>query len=454
MLAPTHSIFGVFLTLIILAVFGVQWGLHWTIIMWAIVGSILPDIDHPRSVIGRLFPYISIPLERKYGHRTMTHSLVGWVASSMLFSFLVLLVFGILNLFRVSDLGFSISEMVPRWIGAFSIGFFSHLVLDMFNRRGSQMFWPDPGRDVIPRNPQFRPESGSKIEAFIFIFLLLLMFLAFPISKYGLGSSLRWLLATPGSAIEEFKTLKTHAYLEFKGVFRETKVPVEGEAEILDVENQRLIILYKGPVLRSPKGEGENVYSLSDELAADILTSKVRVKKTLIPLKVERREYENKSKDYLLAQIPKGALVSGVIHLPAGMEIVFSNPQPLSPNPYKTMEQKGDDLILNYATKKQLADLGLTESFEIQRRKDTAELAKLQAEAGKLSLQVQGIEQGGGLTPLGQELLMSKEKHAEQAQELATLKSRLDETNIKIDEVKLNIGSRKLVFSGEVYIRQ
>ncbi|MFH1683493.1 MAG: metal-dependent hydrolase [Candidatus Margulisiibacteriota bacterium] len=436
MLAPTHSIFGVFLTLIILAVFGVQWGLHWTIIMWAIFGSILPDIDHPRSVIGRIFPRISIPLERKYGHRTVTHSLVGWVVSSMIFGFL--LSFGVWLLSIISSLEGGYWDLLPRWIAAFSIGYFSHLVLDMFNKRGSQMFWPDPGRDVIPRNPQFRPESGSKIEAFIFIFLLLLMFLAFPISKHGLGSSLRWLLATPGSAIQEFKSLKVHAYLEFKGVLRSTQTPVEGEAEILDADYRRLIILYKN-----------NVYTLSDELAADILASKVRVEKTTIPLKVERREYENKSKEYLLAQIPKGALVSGVIHLPPGMDIKF----PKFEGSYKTMEQKGDDLILNYATKKQLADLGLTESFEIQRRKDQAGLTKLQAEAAKLALQIQELENSGGLTPLGQELLMSKEKQAQQVQELAELKSRLDETNIRIDEVKLNIGSRKLVFSGEVYLR-
>lgn len=55
MLAPTHSVFGIFLTLIILAVFGVQWGLHWTIILFAILGAIIPDIDHPKSIIGRLF---------------------------------------------------------------------------------------------------------------------------------------------------------------------------------------------------------------------------------------------------------------------------------------------------------------------------------------------------------------------------------------------------------------
>ncbi|MBI5700994.1 hypothetical protein HZC34_03995 [Candidatus Saganbacteria bacterium] len=55
-------------------------------------------------------------------------------------------------------------DLPIRWIAAFSISYFSHLILDIFNRRGSKMFWPDPGRDVIPRNPKFRSESGSKDE--------------------------------------------------------------------------------------------------------------------------------------------------------------------------------------------------------------------------------------------------------------------------------------------------
>ena len=146
MLAPTHSVFGIFLTLIILAVFGVQWSLHWTIILFAILGAIIPDIDHPKSIIGKFFYIISAPLERRYGHRTITHSLVGWVICTVLFSLILLFVVWIFGI--VWKLEFDAWNLLPRWIAAFSISYFSHLVLDMFNRRGSQLFWPDPGRDA------------------------------------------------------------------------------------------------------------------------------------------------------------------------------------------------------------------------------------------------------------------------------------------------------------------
>ena len=317
----------------------------------------------------------------------------------------------------------------------------------MFNPRGSQMFWPDPGRDVLPKNPKFRPESGSRVEILIFVILFMLMLLAFPISKYGIASSLRWLLATPGSAIAEFKSLKTHSYVEFKGFFTETKEPVEGRAEILDVDKQRLVVLYK-PALSGV--EGGKIYTLSDELAADITASHVRMKRTNIPIKIEKKEFKDESRERLLSMVPDGALVSGTVKLPEGLEIEI----PVYPTSYQPMDQKSGNLILSFATKEQIEALALTEQFNLQRRKDQANLDQLNAQAYKIRSQIRAIESGGGLTPLGKELLMSKAEVEKQKAQIAELRSQLDEINVKIEELRLKMTARKFVFSGEVYIRQ
>jgi hypothetical protein len=323
----------------------------------------------------------------------------------------------------------------------------SHLLLDMLNPRGSQMFWPNPGRDVMPKNPKFRPESGSKAEILIFIILFALMLLAFPIFKYGVASSLRWLLATPGSAIQEFQSLKTHTYIDFKGYFTETKEPVEGKAEILDVDKQRLVILYKG-----------DLYTMSDALAADITASHVRVKRTNTPIKIKHKTFSNESREYLLSQIPRNALVSGTVKLPTGLDIEFPTyaglPRAESRGSYKPMEQKGDDLILAFATKDQIANLALTENFNLQKRKDQANLDQLETQAQKIRKQIREVESGGGLTPLGKKMLLSKEDIEKQQSQLTELKSQLDEINVKIEELKIKMKARRFVFSGEVYLRQ
>jgi len=55
-------------------------------ISWALaaVASVLPDVDLPPARIGRLFWFISAPLERRFGHRTLTHSLLLLTALAVL----------------------------------------------------------------------------------------------------------------------------------------------------------------------------------------------------------------------------------------------------------------------------------------------------------------------------------------------------------------------------------
>ena len=185
-------------------------------------------------------------------------------------------------------------------------------------------------------------------------------------------------------------------------------------------------------------------------MAADISASHVRLKRTNTPIKVTKKEFENESRDALLAQIPAGALVSGTVKLPESMDIQF----PAFPGSFKPLTQKSGNLILAYASKDQIAKLALTESFNLQKRKDQAALAQLYAQSDKLKSQIAEVESGGGLTPLGKELMMNKEEVKKQKAQLAELNGQLDETNVKIDELQLKIKARKFAFSGEVYLRQ
>lgn len=47
-------------------------------------GSLLPDIDHPQSVIGRRLPITSGFLHKSVGHRSLTHSIFFLIATFLL----------------------------------------------------------------------------------------------------------------------------------------------------------------------------------------------------------------------------------------------------------------------------------------------------------------------------------------------------------------------------------
>jgi len=434
MLAPTHGLFGVFLTLIILALFGVKMSLHWTIWLFSILGAIIPDIDHTKSIIGKFFPLISKQLEEKYGHRTITHSVWGWAVSTLILGLILIL------LHFIGFRAWSSGVINWRWIAAFSIGYISHLLIDMVNFRGVPLLWPEKIRFVVFKNPKMRLESGARLEALIGMILIIFVILALPLSKYGLMSSLRWMLATSGSAIEEYKESNLISMVEFSGYFTADKQPVEkGLAEILDVQNKRLIVYYK-----------DNVYTLSDELAADIIADKVRVKMTDKPLKIERKNFTNLTREFLESQIPKGGLISGTVGLPPGLKLDL----PDFTGGYARLEQKGDDLVLNFADRKLIKGLELTEEFKLELEKDRTELSNLLLAREITLSKIKQLESEEGLTPLGEQLLLSGEKAEKRRQEIAELESKLAEINLKIKDVRLRIKSRQLLFSGTVYIRQ
>lgn len=94
------------------------------ILLASTFGALLPDIDHKGSKIGRMFPFISYPLSQAFGHRTLTHSLT-------LFVPLFLIVTSVTTIYGYS------------WIGiAFLLGYFSHIVLDLFTPKGLLLFYP------------------------------------------------------------------------------------------------------------------------------------------------------------------------------------------------------------------------------------------------------------------------------------------------------------------------
>ncbi len=95
----------------------------------AVAGSLLPDIDHPSSKLGRAVPFLSYPLAALFGHRGITHSLL---AISALVGVLIWL--GATHL----------------WAAALIVGYLSHLVGDFFTPSGVPLLWPMKARFRAP----------------------------------------------------------------------------------------------------------------------------------------------------------------------------------------------------------------------------------------------------------------------------------------------------------------
>ncbi|ABO49468.1 membrane-bound metal-dependent hydrolase [Desulforamulus reducens MI-1] len=96
----------------------------------AVIASLVPDFDTPKSTLGRIFPFISYPLSLA-GHRSITHSFAG----AALLAIPIVLAQGYL----------SMNLLTP-----FLIGYLSHLLLDIFTPQGCPLLWPIPLHIKLP----------------------------------------------------------------------------------------------------------------------------------------------------------------------------------------------------------------------------------------------------------------------------------------------------------------
>ncbi len=127
------------------------------IIPISLFSSLLPDLDHPRSYLGCKFKLISFFLSNYFGHRKITHSLFG-----MLFFFVFIF---FMNIFYFN---FDFDVIIGIYLG-----YFSHILADMFTYNGIDFLWPYKFKFRIPFIYIF---LNKKIESYFCIFLLFLSF--------------------------------------------------------------------------------------------------------------------------------------------------------------------------------------------------------------------------------------------------------------------------------------
>lgn len=139
------------------------------------IGSLLPDIDHPNSHIGKFFPGItSFFRHNNIIHRELTHSLYA--------TLLILLFFLCINLLlKVFFLSLYNSMYIYIFAGQFGIliGYLSHILLDMINPSGVCLLYPLKKRYrlCISNMITLNSSEESNLKSFFDFFTLLLTLL-------------------------------------------------------------------------------------------------------------------------------------------------------------------------------------------------------------------------------------------------------------------------------------
>jgi inner membrane protein len=227
MTAPTHIAFAELVYMLLLTTAGVALNAANAFVIAA--ASVLADIDTGSSLLGRMLPAISLPIERTFGHRTLTHSAL----------FVAGLAIGALPLVSVSkDL-----------YACLVIGYATHPFLDTMNIGGVKLFYPFTSvRCVFPFDvnapARFRTPTGSKIDRLLGALFLAGCIPTFVISEQGHERFIRMTQRTIESAVRDYNEFSvTHrvvAEISARNLF--TKESIKGRYEIAGALDERTLL--------------------------------------------------------------------------------------------------------------------------------------------------------------------------------------------------------------------
>lgn len=190
--------------------------------------AVLPDVDHTKAPIGKMFYPLARYIDKKYGHRTITHSLLCY-----------LILFFTVGLIEKMIADKSIVTSIFLW------SFGSHLIFDMVTKQGVPLFYPFLKNPcVIPANPAYRFKSSEmKTEATIFIIFLFIGITCKNLFANGFWNTYNKTFNNIRHISDEQKLYD--GILNIKYEIKKNGIAKKGNGILIEATDERLIIFNK-----------------------------------------------------------------------------------------------------------------------------------------------------------------------------------------------------------------
>lgn len=220
---PVHLAGGITITGVFCSFWDVNILSSWEYILFTLFVSILPDADHTKSLIGKSIYPIAKFIQRRYGHRTITHGLlalsVGWVI---------------------------VRSFGGNWSLIFFWAYFSHILLDMLTKQGVPFFYPFLHNPcVIPANPELRFRTGDlKTETLMFAFFMLSASFSYPLMETGFWMNYNQAFGTQKHLANQFK--KSENLLESTYIYRVGSEEFNGKGYVIEANESKTVLLENG----------------------------------------------------------------------------------------------------------------------------------------------------------------------------------------------------------------
>jgi inner membrane protein len=211
MTLPNHIAGGIVFTGVFGAFAEVNILNHPGLIIMTVLAATFADIDVPSSIWGRTFKPISKAINRRFGHRTITHSLL----------------FMLLGYGAVAGACKVLGSEGP-YPTVFLLAYSSHIIFDMMTLQGVPLFYPyNKAPCVIPSDPKLRLKSNNpSSEIAVFGFFIISGIFLQPLMADGFWTSYNRLFGTMTHLQSEFE--KAEDLLEVTYRYREATTEYTG----------------------------------------------------------------------------------------------------------------------------------------------------------------------------------------------------------------------------------
>ena len=318
--------------------------LPWTAtgVVVAAAASAAPDVDTLGSTVGRVFAPLARRVERRFGHRTLTHCYAFQAAVAVLALPLV-------------------AAGQPHLYAALVVGYASHPFLDTLTVQGVRVWWPwSDRRGVFPyynRQPTaYRTKTGSRADSFFGTLFLVATVPLAVVQHDGYPRLVRRVQADAGAAVRDFLDWSADGYLvsvDIEADDPQTVRTLSGTFDAIGTTGQNTLLV------RDSTGQ---TFSLGPAYAADFQPTRA-VAHRGARVVVSRRRIDLAGRvladlDGLVPTVPGGQRAR---HLLDG-QVTLAEPASVTPDEFRFDTVEGTDrrLSLRFATIADLERLDLT----------------------------------------------------------------------------------------------
>lgn len=292
------------------------------------LGALLPDIDTTHSGVGKWVKPLSSRLERRFGHRTITHSLLGTLILALLTSWLI-----------------PLHANIFWWL---LIGYLSHLILDTANIIGVPLLYPLRLQFWMVHKRNWRVPYSSPKE-FTWLGCITLTTLALmPLSIDGFGPWFHRALGTPYGAVEDYLMWRNNyeVWADITGTNLISNEDINGRYQIIDVLNTETLLI---------EDETGKAYSVGLGDQSNISSKKIQAwRGQKITSSTYRVDLTGRLVSDLINSLPKGAQS---VHLNASLTLNNYEDIPRAIGYFERIKNSGNKLELRSATIGDLAPL-------------------------------------------------------------------------------------------------